>query len=114
MGRRSVLQFPSVAGGDSSGLTGFGLTVEPITPEIASELELPRSRGAAVVVSVERNSPAFNAGVAPGDVILEVNKQPVNSVSQVTKALQSAAPGTPVFLVVWRSGQEQFIIMTKR
>ena len=94
--------------------TGFGLTVEPITPEIASELELPRNRGAAVVVAVERSSPAFNAGVSPGDVILEVNKQAVNSVSQVTKALQSAAPGTPVFLVVWRGGQEQFIIMTRR
>jgi serine protease Do len=94
--------------------TGFGLTVEAITAEVARELELPRNRGGAVVVSVERNSPAFNAGVAPGDVILEVNKQAVNSVSQVTKALQSAAPGTPVFLIVWRGGQEQFIIMTRR
>jgi serine protease Do len=90
------------------------LTVEAITPELGSELELPRNRGAAVVVAVERSSPAFNAGVSPGDVILEVNKQAVNSVSQVTKALQSAAPGTPVFLVVWRGGQEQFIIMTRR
>ena len=94
--------------------TGFGLTIEPITPQLARELELPRNRGGAVVTSVERGSPAFNAGVVAGDVILEVNRQPVTSVSQVTKALQSAGPGTPVFLLVWRNGEEQFIMVTRR
>ena len=94
--------------------TGIGLSIEPITPEIARELELPRNRGGAVVASVERNSPAFNAGVLAGDVILEVNKQPVTNVAQVTKALQSAAPNTPVFLVVWRSGEEHFVMVSRR
>jgi serine protease Do len=94
--------------------TGFGLTVEAITADVARELELPRNRGGAIVVEVERNSPAFNAGVGRGDVILEVNRQPVSNVAQVTKALQSAAPGAPVFLLVWRGGQEQFIMMTRR
>jgi serine protease Do len=93
---------------------GFGMQIEPITPDVAQELQIPRNRGGAVVVSVERNSPAFNAGVTPGDVILEVNKQPVSSPSQVSKALQSTAAGTPVFLLVWRDGQEQFIMMTPR
>ena len=94
--------------------TGFGMTVEPITPEIAREAELPRNRGGALVSNVERNSAAFNAGVAPGDIILEVNRQPVTNVSQVTRALQSAGPGTPVFLLVWREGRERFIILSKR
>ena len=93
--------------------TGFGLTVEPITADIARDLQLPRNRGGAVVVEVDRNSAAFNADVRPGDVILEVNRQPVNNVSQVTKALQSASPGAPVFLLVWRQGQELFIMMRK-
>ena len=49
----------------------------------------------------------------PDDVILEVNRQPVTNVSQVTRALQNAAPGTPVFLLVWRDGQETFVTMTR-
>jgi serine protease Do len=90
------------------------MTVEPITPEVAREAELPRNRGGAVVSNVERNSPAYNVGVAPGDIILEVNRQPVTNVSQVTRALQSAAPNQPVFMLVWRDGRERFIVLTKR
>jgi serine protease Do len=94
--------------------TGFGMHIEPITPEVARDAELPRNRGGALIVSVDRNGPAFNAGLGAGDVILEVNKQPVSSVSQVTKALQSATPGTPIFLLIWRDGQAQFVTMSKR
>jgi serine protease Do len=91
---------------------GFGMTIEPITPDLAREAELPRNRGGAVIVNVERNSPAFNAGLTAGDIILEVNRQPVNNVNQVTKALQSA--GSPVFLLIWRDGQAQFMTLTRR
>ena len=94
--------------------TGFGMTVEPVTPEAAREAELPRNRGGAVISNIERNSPAYNAGLQEDDIILEVNRQPVTNVSQVTRALQSAQPNTPVFLLVWREGRERFIVLTKR
>jgi serine protease Do len=94
--------------------TGFGMSLDAITPDVARELDLPRGRGGAVVSDVDRGSAAANAGVAPGDVILEVNRQPVTNVSQVTRELQKATPGTPVFLLVWRDGQQFFITMTKR
>ena len=94
--------------------TGFGMEVAPVTPEIAGELDLPRNRGGAVVTDVDRNSPAATAGIRPNDVIIEVNQQPVANVSQVQRELQRAAAGQPVSLVVWRDGQELFVIMTKR
>ncbi|MFL6280464.1 MAG: trypsin-like peptidase domain-containing protein [Vicinamibacterales bacterium] len=94
--------------------TDFGMQLEPITPEVARQLELPRGRGGAIVTDVDRGSVAASAGVQPNDVIVEVNRQPVANVSQVTRALQNAAAGRPVFLVVWRDGQEFFITMTKR
>jgi len=98
--------------------TGFGMEIEPITPEIARELELPRGKGGAIVSNVSRSSPANNAGVVPNDVILEVNRVPVSNVSQVTRELQSAAPGSTVLLVVWRigpaGGQETFLTLRKR
>ena len=94
--------------------TGFGMEVDAITPELAQELELPRGQGGAMITRVERNSPASNAGLAPNDVILEVNRQPVTSVAQVTRELQRARSGDTVFLLVWRGGSQVFVPMTKR
>ena len=94
--------------------TDFGMEVGPITPDIARELQLPRGRGGAIVTDVDRNTAAANAGVLPNDVILEVNQQPVANVAQVHRELQRATAGQPVFLLVWRDGQQVFITMTKR
>jgi serine protease Do len=94
--------------------TDFGIQLEAITPEAARQLDLPRGRGGAIVADVERGSVAANAGVQPNDVILEVNREPVANLSQVTRALQNATAGRPVFLLVWRDGQQYFVTMTKR
>jgi serine protease Do len=99
---------------DAPTATGFGMQVGPITPEIARELELPRTRTGAVVMDVDRSSPAATAGIRPNDVIIEVNHQAVSNVAQVQRELERATPGQPVFLVVWRDGQEVFITMTRR
>jgi serine protease Do len=93
--------------------TDFGMQLEAITPDVARQLDLPPRRGGAIVADVDRGSVAANAGIQPNDVIVAVNRQPVANVSQVTRALQNAAPGRPVFLNVWRDGQEYFITMTK-
>jgi serine protease Do len=94
--------------------TGFGMEVDAVTAEVAEELGLPRGRGGALITRVERNSPASNAGLAPNDVIIEVNRQPVASVTDVTRELQRAAAGDTVFLLVWRGGSQVFVPMTKR
>ena len=94
--------------------TGFGMTIGPVTPEAAREAQLPRNRGGAMISSIERRSPAANAGLAEGDIILEVNRQAVSNPSEVTRALQSAQAGQPVFLVVWRDGAEIFVALSKR
>ena len=46
-------------------------------------------------------------------MILEVNRQKVANVSQVTRELQNVQPGQPVFLLVWRDGSSVFVTMTK-
>ena len=99
--------------------TGFGMDIGPITPEIARELDVPRGRGGAIITDIEPRSAAAFAGLAVNDVILEVNRQPVSNVSQVTRELQAASVGRPVFLLVWRltpsgEGQQVFVTMTKR
>jgi serine protease Do len=101
-------------GPDEPAATGFGMDVGPVTPEIARELDLPRGRGGAIITDIDPRSPASLAGLAVNDVILEVNRQPVTNVSQVTRELQRATAGTPVFLLIWRDGQQIFVTMTKR
>jgi serine protease Do len=94
--------------------TGFGMALEQVTPDIARRLDLPSNAGGAIVSDVDRNSPAANAGVIPGDVILEVNRQKVANLSQITRELQKAQLGQPVFMLVWRNGDNVFVTMTKR
>ncbi|HTI38456.1 MAG TPA: PDZ domain-containing protein, partial [Vicinamibacterales bacterium] len=94
--------------------TALGMTLDAITPEIARRLDLPRNAGGAIISDVEPNSPAYVAGLAPGDVILEVNRQQVTNVSQITRELQNVAPGQPVFLLIWRDGTTTFVTVTKR
>jgi serine protease Do len=94
--------------------TGFGMTLDEITPEVARRLDLPARSGGAIVADVDRNSPAARGGVQPGDVILEVNRQKVANASQVTRELQRVQNGQGASLLVWRDGNVQFVIMTKR
>jgi len=103
-----------VAPDDAPTPTDFGMQLETLTPESAREVGLPRGRNGVFVSDVDRGSAAAAAGIQPNDVILEVNRQPAATLSQVTRALQNIASGTPVFLVVWRDGNELFVTMTKK
>ena len=93
---------------------GFGMTLDAITPELARRLDLPANAGGAIVTDVDRNSPAARGGVIPGDVILEVNRQKVANVSQITRELQKVQNGQVAFLLISRDGNNQFVTMTKR
>ena len=90
------------------------MTLDAITPDIARRLDLPGNTGGAVVTDVEHNSAADKAGVAAGDVILEVNRHKVSNTSQVTRELQNVQTGQPASLLIWRDGSAVFLIMTKR
>jgi serine protease Do len=94
--------------------TGFGMSLDAITPDIARRLDLPNNPRGAVVTDVDRNSAADKAGVTPGDVILEVNRQKTANLSQVTRELQKVQTGQPASLLIWRDGSSLFVIMTKR
>jgi serine protease Do len=94
--------------------TSFGMTLEQITPDVARKIELPANTGGAFVSEVDHESPAANAGVQPGDVIVEVNRHKVTTVSQITRELQNVQAGQAAFLLVWREGTTYFMTMTKR
>jgi serine protease Do len=94
--------------------TGFGMSIEGITPNLARRLGLPSGRGGAVVSEVDPTSPAAEAGIRPGDVITMVNGQTVTSVDQVADALDAIAAGRTARIVVFRGGREVLVQVRKR
>jgi serine protease Do len=68
---------------------GLGLTVQPLTRELAEKFSIEMTEG-VIVDSVERDGLAGRQGIQPGDVITAINSQPVASVRQFRSALKKA------------------------
>ena len=77
----------------------FGVTVRSITPDLANRLGIAASKG-VVVQDVKQGSFAEDLGLNRGDVILEVNKQPVNNPDDFTKIESSLKSGQDVVFLV--------------
>jgi serine protease Do len=101
-------------GGDPAQETssGFGITVQNVTPDIARRLRLGDRRG-AVVTDVEQGSPAARAGIQPGDVIVRVGRETIESAGDAQRTLSAIPSGGTAFLRVVRAGQETFVTVTK-
>jgi serine protease Do len=93
--------------------TGWGMRLGNLTPDIARRLRLPSGRTGAVVTDIDQYSAAFNAGLQPGDVILEVNRQPITNAAQAGKLLQAIPSRGTAQLLIWRNGQETFVLARK-
>jgi Do/DeqQ family serine protease len=95
-----------LAAGDASAT--LGVAVEPLTPALASRMNLgPDVRG-LVVGEVRPDSRAASAGIRTGDVIEEVNRQPVTSVDELRDAIRNA-PDRPMLVLVHRGGTDLFL-----
>jgi serine protease Do len=77
----------------------FGVTVRKLTPEMADRLDLPSGKG-VIVQDVKPGSFAEDINVGRGDVILEINKQPVNSEEDFAKVESSMKSGQDVVFLV--------------
>jgi serine protease Do len=82
-------------GSETPGGTLSGLRVETLTPDLARRLNLPSGARGVVVSQVADDSSAAEAGLRPGDVIEEVNRQPLSNVNEFNQPFS--------FVVVLRS-----------
>ncbi len=94
--------------------TGFGMAVQGLTPQMARQLDLQPGEGGAIVAAVTPGGAAFRAGLQPGDVILQVNRQPMSSVDDVTQALDKVPSGATTSLLLLSGGQQRFVLLPKR
>lgn len=81
----------------------LGLSLQPVTPQIAKQLGLASDSEGLVVTDVDSDGVAAEAGIAKGDVVLEINRQPVNTVDAVQSALEKAG-SKPVLMLIARRG----------
>ena len=87
-----------------------GLSVENVTPEVAESLGLKRA-GGVVVSAVQPGSPASDAGLRRGDMILELNRQPIRNVSELHKLLDQAKRGANLLFLISRGGNNLFLAL---
>jgi serine protease Do len=94
-----------------AGPAAYGMRVQNLTPEIAEQLNLEDDKG-VVVSGVESGSPAEEAGVRRGDVILEADKQPVKDVKELQQRLGEAKKGA--LLLVRRGDATLYVAIKKK
>ena len=100
----------TAAASSGDGETGrLGVTVQPVTPEIARQLDLKDANG-VVVTRVEPDGAASEAGLQRGDVIVEIDRKAVKSVEDFEKLAN--AGGKRVLMRVYRGGTALFIALS--
>jgi serine protease Do len=87
----------------------LGLSVEDLTPQLARRAQVEAGTKGAVVVDVAPDSPGSAAGLEPGDVIVELNRQPVGSAGDYRKAAKGLKKGDNALLRVKHGQSTQYV-----
>jgi serine protease Do len=89
----------------------WGLGLTDMTPDLREQLQVSGDVRGAVIEQVQPGSSADNAGLQRGDVIVEVNRKPVQNADDVRNALSAIAKGQDALLLVWSSGGTTFRVL---
>ncbi|MHB8789918.1 MAG: DegQ family serine endoprotease [Desulfobulbaceae bacterium] len=95
--------------GDDS-LQNMGLTLQNLTEELAGQLGYSPEQG-VLIAEVEPGSPAQQAGLKPGQLIEEVNRQRVRNLKELRKVLEKVKPDAKVLLYVRAGEYRQYIVL---
>ena len=90
----------------------MGVLIQPVTAELAQSFGLTGSPRGALVANITPGSPAEQAGIKRGDIILELNGQPVSDSRDLTLKVSMMAPGTQIKVKIFRQGNEMEIPLT--
>lgn len=86
----------------------LGVTIQQVDDDLAASLSLDKARG-ALVAQVAEDSPAEDAGIKTGDVVLNVNGKEMEDVRAVSRTVADLEPETDAEIVVWRDGRRKTI-----
>ncbi len=96
---------------EGQGKMRWGIGIGDLTPEMRSQLQAPSDMQGAVIERVQQGSPADNAGLQQGDIILEVNRHKVRNAAEVKDVLASVPQGQDALLLVWTNGGNSFRVL---
>jgi len=86
----------------------LGISVAPLTPDLAAQLGVSKGTQGVVVMDVDPAGPAAEAGIQAGDVIQEVNRVPIRSAADVRRALEQSG-SKPALMLINRHGRNLFV-----
>jgi serine protease Do len=87
----------------------LGLALAPLSPDMRNQLDVPDGTNGAVIREVQPGSPADQAGLQAGDVIVGVGGKSVSSPSEAARAIHNAAKDHAVALRIIRNGEPVFV-----
>lgn len=90
----------------------LGLTVEQITPDIAEDLGLEQTHG-VVITAVAPDGLGDEAGFQPGDIVREINRQPVRNLSDYRNIMASGTQSKSILFLVQREDSTIFLALRK-
>jgi len=88
-----------------------GMGVSELTPELARGYGITEKRG-VVVTQVESGSPVEEAGIKEGDLIVEVNREPIKNLGEYNSATKKVKRGDKILLLITRENHSQFVVIT--
>jgi len=86
----------------------LGITVQPLTPELARDMDLRDGTQGLIVANVDPDSPAAEAGLRKGDILEEVNGQQVRLTTDLRTALDRS-PNRPLLMLIRRGENTVFV-----
>ena len=98
---------PTEQGEENSALTG--LVVREMTPDIARRLGIDPDEKGVVAVKVEADSRLYEAGIRPGDIILQINQKNIASIEDYKQAVARIKAKDRVLLLIRRKSEDLFV-----
>jgi serine protease Do len=88
----------------------IGARIQPVTDALAEAVGLPKSRG-AMIATIDQGSPAAQAKLEPGDVILTYDGKPIDRSRQLPLLVAGTPPDKPVKLSIWHDRKEHEVTL---
>jgi Do/DeqQ family serine protease len=99
-------------GGEKGALNG--VSVQALTPDLRQQLQTPEGTQGVVITEVDPNSPASAAGLQQGDIIVQVDRKPVTTVSEFNSAVRAGASRESTLLLVKTGPGTHFVVVPNK
>jgi serine protease Do len=103
----------ATSGGTTADRALDGVSLEAMTPELARQFGISTNTKGVLVRRIDRDSAAAQAGLEQGDVIVEVNRQPVTTVEQLNRCINQGA-GDTTLLFVNHDGRTRYVVISTK